>query len=1259
MTAKKIVTLIFSIAFFCLSASAAYGAAATGQWCHDQAIALQKTCAKTSLPMVCTGSLSSFMSSCDKKFAFKAADLQKMTAAKLKTTLDVEAAKFSIKAPTNGALIAPATAKPFACSKQYITTNCLTEKDCEIDFVNGETFGAAKIPAIFGIWDAKTKKCTLPLGTCFEDTQCLATQYCGNNTIKGDTHKIADIIAKILPASPEPSQEAVDKAYAANVYKCYFKKFGNLACNPLFKEQCLSNNCEVSGIPGSSPGQNVCSCKKIEHCPLDNVCYAPVDSAGYCKKPFCGDNLTDFPFEECDKNTGDEASECTPECKIAKCGDKHPNYSDGKLEECDDGNKLNTDTCNNFCEWAKCGDGDVQPVSLPGHLPEQCDDKDQDDGDGCSATCQIECGNGKVDTPSKPGDPQLEECDDGPNNIINTDTCTNECRLPKCGDGYWQPVGSDKLEQCDDGNNINTGDGCDNECKLEGVEPEKALKDKITVNIKTGFGEVDGEYCCNGSLYCLPPIAEKKNKEAYVGKILQCLAQNICKKGACDTLMQCPNGKKDTALEECDDDNTTENDGCSKDCKIEKEPLLDFTTDPIDNKIYYCKGTPVPCIAKLASDADKTPCLKKYNCVDAICGNSIPDGSEQCDDGNQDNIDNCTKTCKKAACGDEIIQTKATIPETCDDGNKIDDDACTNKCAVAACGDWVVSKDKGKEEECDDGNKVVGDGCSDLCKNEPAPPKCGNGGKPDTKAGEECDDGNKASGDGCSAICKIEKGPDTCGNKTLETPAEECDASVPNSTVPCSKICKKLGTCGDGKKEVGEECDDKNTVGGDGCSEKCLIEVTPKGCGNGKKAKTEECDDGKNKNGDGCSYDCKKEPIPKNCGTDGGVVQPAEGEECDDGNTKNGDGCSMTCKLENKAGGPGAPALTCPSPCVAGQECKANPDPKGTGNICVGICSPVCEAWQTCAPPDLTKPETVKCAFLKDKCNIEADCADATKTCDAVNHNCIVKKSCTNHLECNPTAPLPSQFCDLDKKLCFPLLMAGNSCKAADESLHADYCKSTVCTVATDSKCGCDKPEDCAANQLCETQICKDKLAVGVNCTQPTDCISGNCNGGICLCNKNSECPDGQYCGSEKSLCVAKKGDAEVCEDKDQCLSGDCVIKAGEKTGNCTKPAATVAPAGGSGTGPAPKILLTNPLNTDDPTVIVGRVIEYVIGLTGSLALLMFMYGGAVWIFSGGNDKNIQKGKDTLIWAAIGMAFVFTSYIIVKFVMKLLGANIQ
>lgn len=85
---------------------------------------------------------------------------------------------------------------------------------------------------------------------------------------------------------------------------------------------------------------------------------------------------------------------------------------------------------------------------------------------------------------------------------------------------------------------------------------------------------------------------------------------------------------------------------------------------------------------------------------------------------------------------------------------------------------------------------------------------------------------------------------------------------------------------------------------------------------------------------------------------------------------------------------------------------------------------------------------------------------------------------------------------------------------------------------------------------------------------------------------------------------------------------------------------------------PAP-ISLPNPLGegkTDIP-ILLGKIINSVLGIIGSLALVMFIYGGATWMLSGGNQEQVTKGKNILIWAAAGLVIIFTAYALVKFVL--------
>ena len=69
------------------------------------------------------------------------------------------------------------------------------------------------------------------------------------------------------------------------------------------------------------------------------------------------------------------------------------------------------------------------------------------------------------------------------------------------------------------------------------------------------------------------------------------------------------------------------------------------------------------------------------------------------------------------------------------------------------------------------------------------------------------------------------------------------------------------------------------------------------------------------------------------------------------------------------------------------------------------------------------------------------------------------------------------------------------------------------------------------------------------------------------------------------------------------------------------------------------------------------RVTEIILGIVGSLALLMFIYGGLMMIIAGvstraegGKDKKINIGKDAIENAIIGLVIVFAAYMIIGFV---------
>lgn len=79
-------------------------------------------------------------------------------------------------------------------------------------------------------------------------------------------------------------------------------------------------------------------------------------------------------------------------------------------------------------------------------------------------------------------------------------------------------------------------------------------------------------------------------------------------------------------------------------------------------------------------------------------------------------------------------------------------------------------------------------------------------------------------------------------------------------------------------------------------------------------------------------------------------------------------------------------------------------------------------------------------------------------------------------------------------------------------------------------------------------------------------------------------------------------------------------------------------------------VSLDNPISSNSIPALIGRVITAVLGVVGSIALLMVIYGGFTWMLAAGSSEKIKKGRDIIVWAMLGLVVIFTSYALVRFV---------
>jgi len=67
---------------------------------------------------------------------------------------------------------------------------------------------------------------------------------------------------------------------------------------------------------------------------------------------------------------------------------------------------------------------------------------------------------------------------------------------------------------------------------------------------------------------------------------------------------------------------------------------------------------------------------------------------------------------------------------------------------------------------------------------------------------------------------------------------------------------------------------------------------------------------------------------------------------------------------------------------------------------------------------------------------------------------------------------------------------------------------------------------------------------------------------------------------------------------------------------------------------------------------VVGKAIQVVLGIVGSITLVAFVYGGFQWLTSAGNSDKVRSGSETLLYATIGLFIIFGAYAILNTILK-------
>ncbi|MFA5130066.1 MAG: pilin [Patescibacteria group bacterium] len=208
------------------------------------------------------------------------------------------------------------------------------------------------------------------------------------------------------------------------------------------------------------------------------------------------------------------------------------------------------------------------------------------------------------------------------------------------------------------------------------------------------------------------------------------------------------------------------------------------------------------------------------------------------------------------------------------------------------------------------------------------------------------------------------------------------------------------------------------------------------------------------------------------------------------------------------------------------------------------------------------------------------------------------------------------------------------ACTSSCDSGSLNITNLTLGSKTYDATALCPGGQDCCGTPgpaLCENFGTQMNLA-------SSECRS------VCLSNESALNIQGNtnICGQAQSCCVPGQ----------VTLNADALgtMIAGANPSSSPTSAGTKSSSGGAQA-------LPDPLGGVDFPTLIGTVIRTFIGIAGSIALLMFVYGGIRYIISGGKESEVAAAKTILINAAIGIVLIFMAYLFTSTIINAILAS--
>ena len=228
--------------------------------------------------------------------------------------------------------------------------------------------------------------------------------------------------------------------------------------------------------------------------------------------------------------------------------------------------------------------------------------------------------------------------------------------------------------------------------------------------------------------------------------------------------------------------------------------------------------------------------------------------------------------------------------------------------------------------------------------------------------------------------------------------------------------------------------------------------------------------------------------------------------------------------------------------CKNNDECIEGSCPGGDGTNC-GVCQPMVSEGEACTNDDRCMSGDCHCGFCRE------------------NFKALDGHKCNTHEGCN------SGWCENGalsgcRGICRAKLATGELC-VDSVSCHSGRCLCGTCHphgigVVPDNG-GCVVGTDCVGGECIDGNgiscgVCQSKVGEGIECTQSSQCQSGDCYCGFCRrdlkalngrkCNideacRSGWCVNGDVAGCE-GTCSPRTTNGAACRDYSECAGGSC-----------------------------------------------------------------------------------------------------------------------